>query len=189
MPIPPSGPISMSMFNVELGRAYNEPNSLLAGGLTPVPPSLFYSASLRGTIDTTAPHSMSEWYGYAADPFTSILQISYEADTFSALLSEAIYSTNITINATSLNVIGYDDSSCNSLSGETDFASNNLVITAGTLSDSEPGNFGFTTNTTYYTFSGQLEVNGTNRYDGEQFTIGNTIVTISFAQSCTPYFD
>jgi len=64
--IPASGPISMSMFNTVVGRASNTSNSKLAGGSTITTDSLFYLASLSGSINTTAPHAMSEWYGYTA---------------------------------------------------------------------------------------------------------------------------
>ena len=71
MAIPASGPISMSMFNVELGRAANTSNSSLAGGTTPAVGSLFYLANQSGSLNQTAPHSMSEWYGYATTTTTT----------------------------------------------------------------------------------------------------------------------
>ena len=65
MAIPGSGAISMSMFNTELGRASNQANSSLAGGSTPAVGSLFWLANQSGSLNQTAPHSMSEWYGYS----------------------------------------------------------------------------------------------------------------------------
>ena len=66
MAIPGSGAISMSMFNTELGRASNTSDSSLAGGSTPAVGSLFWLANQSGSLDQTAPHAMSEWYGYTA---------------------------------------------------------------------------------------------------------------------------
>lgn len=68
MAIPGSGAISMSMFNTELGRASNTANSSLAGGSTPAVGSLFWLANQSGSLNQTAPHAMSEWYGYTASP-------------------------------------------------------------------------------------------------------------------------
>jgi len=65
MAIPGSGAISMSMFNTELGRASNQANSSLAGGSTPAVGSLFWLANQSGSLNQTAPHAMSEWYGYS----------------------------------------------------------------------------------------------------------------------------
>lgn len=66
MAIPGSGAISMSMFNTELGRASNTANSSLAGGTTPAVGSLFWLGGQSGSLNQTAPHAMSEWYGYTA---------------------------------------------------------------------------------------------------------------------------
>jgi hypothetical protein len=66
MPIPASGPISMSMLNVELGRSSNTANSQLAGGSTPTVGSLFWLGAQSGSLNQTAPHAISEWYGYSA---------------------------------------------------------------------------------------------------------------------------
>jgi hypothetical protein len=68
MAIPASGPISMSMFNTELGRTSTTANSKLAGGSTVTSDSLFGLAAASGSINTTAPHRMSEWYSYSATP-------------------------------------------------------------------------------------------------------------------------
>ena len=68
MAIPASGPISMSMFNTELGRTSTTANSKLAGGSTVTSDSLFGLAAASGSINTTAPHQMSEWYSYSATP-------------------------------------------------------------------------------------------------------------------------
>jgi len=66
MAIPASGPISMSMFNTELGRTSNTADSRLASGSTPVSPSLFWLANQSSSLNQTAPHGMGEWYGYTA---------------------------------------------------------------------------------------------------------------------------
>lgn len=63
MPLPSSGQISVSDINTELGRASNTANSNLAGGTTPQTGSLFKLGEAGG-INQTAPHAMSEWYGY-----------------------------------------------------------------------------------------------------------------------------
>ena len=62
--LPSTGPISMSMINTVLSRASNTANSQLAGGLTPTVGSLFYIGNQLGTINQSAPHAISEWYGY-----------------------------------------------------------------------------------------------------------------------------
>lgn len=74
MAIPASGPVSMSMLNIELGRSTNASNTLLAGAETPVSPALFYLANQSSSlgIDQTAPHSMSEFYNYTANLNTSV---------------------------------------------------------------------------------------------------------------------
>jgi uncharacterized delta-60 repeat protein len=54
----------MSQFNTILGRSLNAQNSFLANGQTPTDPGLFWLASQSGSINTTFPHAMSEWYGY-----------------------------------------------------------------------------------------------------------------------------
>lgn len=68
MPLPLSGPISMSQFNTILGRTSNTANSELAGGTTPTVGSLFdlgfEPAPNNFNLDQIAPHAMSEWYGY-----------------------------------------------------------------------------------------------------------------------------
>ena len=63
MPLPSSGEISISDINTELGRTSNTANSNLAGGTTPQSGSLFKLGEAGG-INQTAPHAMSEWYGY-----------------------------------------------------------------------------------------------------------------------------
>lgn len=92
MPIPGSGAISMSMFNTELGRASNTANSSLAGGTTPAVGSLFWLANQSGSLNQTAPHAMSEWYGYAAGYNVSIYfragQIINNGDTFDIYTSQ-----------------------------------------------------------------------------------------------------
>lgn len=66
MPIAASGPLSMSMFNRELGRTINASNSVLASGSTPFSGSLFWLANQSTSLNQTAPHSFSEWYSYSA---------------------------------------------------------------------------------------------------------------------------
>jgi hypothetical protein len=53
------------MFNTELGRTSNTSNSSLAGGSTPAVGSLFWLANQSGSLNQTAPHQMSEFYGYS----------------------------------------------------------------------------------------------------------------------------
>ena len=65
--LPSSGPISMSMINTVLSRASNTANSQLAGGSTPTVGSLFYIGNQSGSINQTAPHAISEWYGYTTE--------------------------------------------------------------------------------------------------------------------------
>lgn len=90
MPIPASGPISMSMINTELGRASNTSNTSLAGGSTPTVGSLFGIGGVSGSLDQTAPHFISEWRsyekGFAVTVFAKInsgtgnIQLQYSAD-------------------------------------------------------------------------------------------------------------
>jgi hypothetical protein len=65
MAIPASGPISMSMFNTELGRASTASDSRLANGSTPASPGLFWLANESGSLSQFAPHGMGEWYSYS----------------------------------------------------------------------------------------------------------------------------
>lgn len=134
-----------------------------------------------------ATHTIKTWLNI--DPTTSILNVKYEADTFYADVSDIIYSTSITVGQASLDVIGYENCALNQLSGESDDASGNLVVNAGAASGNVSGNFGMTTNTVEYKFTGNLTVNGVSRYDGETFTIGNTSVTLYFPSSCISYID
>jgi hypothetical protein len=69
MALPTSGPISISDFNVALGRAADTPNSALAGGDPPAPGSLLYIAAEQGVINQTAPFGFDDWYGF--DPTTT----------------------------------------------------------------------------------------------------------------------
>lgn len=62
--LPSTGPISMSMINTVLSRTPNTTNSQLAGGSTPTVGSLFYIGNQLGSLNQTAPHAISEWYGY-----------------------------------------------------------------------------------------------------------------------------
>jgi hypothetical protein len=63
MPLPSSGQISMGDINVELGRGRTTANTSLAGGTTPTAGSLFGLAS--SAVNKTAPHRISEFYGYS----------------------------------------------------------------------------------------------------------------------------
>jgi hypothetical protein len=63
MPLPSSGPISMGDINVELGRSRTTANTALAGGSTPSAGSLFGLAG--SSVNKTAPHRISEFYGYS----------------------------------------------------------------------------------------------------------------------------
>lgn len=65
--LPSTGPISMSMINTVLSRTSNTANSQLAGGSTPTVGSLFYIGNQSGSINQTAPHAISEWYGYTTE--------------------------------------------------------------------------------------------------------------------------
>jgi hypothetical protein len=56
----------MSQINTELGRTSNTANTQLANGSTPASPSLFWLANQSGSINQTAPHSISEFYSYSA---------------------------------------------------------------------------------------------------------------------------
>jgi hypothetical protein len=62
MALPTSGSLSMSAINVELGRTSDTADTSLAGGVIPTSGSLFGLAT--GVIDKTAPHAISEFYGY-----------------------------------------------------------------------------------------------------------------------------
>jgi len=82
MPIPASGPISMSMFNTVLGRASNTANSSLAGGNTPAVGSQFYLGGLSGSLNQTAPHAMSEWYSYTTCNCYEILNETFNTISY-----------------------------------------------------------------------------------------------------------
>jgi hypothetical protein len=89
MPIPASGPISMSMFNTELGRTSNTANSSLAGGITPTVGSQFWLGGQSGSLNQSAPHAMSEWYGY-----TSARVVNLYARVGLASIGNAIFYTS-----------------------------------------------------------------------------------------------
>lgn len=63
MALTSSGQLSMGDINVELGRTRTTSNTSLAGGTTPIGTSLFGLAS--SSVNKTAPHSISEFYGYS----------------------------------------------------------------------------------------------------------------------------
>jgi hypothetical protein len=96
MPIPSSGAISMSMFNTELGRASNTSNSSLAGGTTPAVGSLFWLANQSGSLNQTAPHAMSEWYGYSTGVIVYITLCDYaSADGSGGVTVSATATANV----------------------------------------------------------------------------------------------
>ena len=64
MPIPGSGTLRVSCINAELGRTATTANSYFAGSSIPLPYSLFGLGNQFGVLNQSAPHSMSEWYGY-----------------------------------------------------------------------------------------------------------------------------
>jgi hypothetical protein len=100
MPIPASGPISMSMFNTELGRASNTANSSLAGGLTPAVGSQFWLANQSGSLNQTAPHAMSEWYGYGVNIYYTVNIYIRQGGTPSPAGSAQLYRSTDGINWT-----------------------------------------------------------------------------------------
>ena len=77
--LPSTGPISMSMINTVLSRTLNTANSLLAGGSTPTVGSLFYIGAQSGSLNQTAPHAISEWYGYTTEAPLAPPLIKYDA--------------------------------------------------------------------------------------------------------------
>lgn len=123
MAIPGSGPISMSMFNVELGRVSNTSNSSLAGGSTPAVGSLFYLANQSGSLNQTPPHSMSEWYGYSITTTTTTtsgcnyIYLGYNAsdDGLACLQTSQLDIWMDDPDLTSATVL-YNNSGCSSLS-------------------------------------------------------------------------
>jgi len=125
MPIPSSGPISMSMFNTILGRASNASNSILAGGSTPTATSLFGLANLSGSLDQTTPHGFKEWYGYSVVSSTKTVNIyaSLGNTTSETLANYAIY----------YNINGGSDTSLGNLSGITTSCNlfNNFSVSNG----------------------------------------------------------
>ncbi len=80
MSIPASGPISMSMFNTELGRINSLPNTRLAGGEIPENGTIFYLASVSSStpVNQIAPHKMSEFYSYTANLTTLVYTIELQ---------------------------------------------------------------------------------------------------------------
>jgi len=82
MPLPSSGQISMGDINVELGRSRTTADTLLAGGSTPTEGSLFGLAN--NTVDKTAPHQISEFYGYNNATTTLQMDIYVNESVFPA---------------------------------------------------------------------------------------------------------
>jgi hypothetical protein len=99
MAIPASGPVSMSMLNVELGRSFNTANSALAGSSTPSIGSLFYLGAQSGSLNQTAPHAISEWYGYT----TIIPQPTLKYDAYSSSYDGSV-SVNLGSGGTTYNL-------------------------------------------------------------------------------------
>lgn len=98
MAIPASGPISMSMLNVELGRSFNTANSALAGSSTPSVGSLFYLGAQSGSLNQTAPHAISEWYGYTTVVPQPILKYDAYSSSYDGSVSVNIGSGGTTYN-------------------------------------------------------------------------------------------
>ena len=71
MALPSSGQISMGDINVELGRSRTTANTSLAG-------SLFSLAN--NTVNKTAPHAISEFYGYSNITYTLFAEFVYSGD-------------------------------------------------------------------------------------------------------------
>ena len=70
--IPLSGPISMSMLNTAVARSATTTDSLLANGETPANPGLFYLGyQINNALNQTAPHAISEWYGFDSTTTTT----------------------------------------------------------------------------------------------------------------------
>lgn len=113
------------------------------------------------------------------DPATANLIFSYSGGNFNAILSSVIYTASTTISAASIS--GFGDSNCTSANG-VDSLSENIVINAGTSSDSAPGT-GFFTDP-YYQFDDGVTVNGTFLQSNETIVIGNTTVTIILPFGC-----
>lgn len=100
MTLPASGPLSASMFNTELVRTSTTANSRLVSGSRPtgvaanVPGtgSLFWLANASSSLNQSAPHAFSEWYGYKST-FTIRFYVQAEASIGSTTV-ETSYSTN-----------------------------------------------------------------------------------------------
>lgn len=105
MSIPASGPISMSMFNTELGRSAAVANTRLANGETPGVQSIFYLAiqSSSNPPDQVAPHAFSELYGYTANLNTFVYPITLQqGDGFGNCLdTSTTYNASFTSNVPS----------------------------------------------------------------------------------------
>jgi hypothetical protein len=113
------------------------------------------------------------------DPATATLFFSYANDTFTCSLSSVIYTASTTISYAA--ITGYGDFDC-TIPNANDSATENIVINAGTSSDSAPGSGFF--NDPYYQFDNGVTVNGNFLQDNDTITIGNTLVTISLPFGC-----
>ena len=103
--LPSTGPISMSMINTVLGRTSNTANSLLAGGSTPTVGSLFYIGAQLGSLNQTAPHSISEWYGYTTALSLPLIKYDAYSSSFSGTTVVNLGSAGSTYNATAFGSI------------------------------------------------------------------------------------
>jgi len=65
MPLQSSGEIKVSQVNVELGRASNAPDTRFAKNTIPQTGTLFKLGEAGTGVDQTAPHALSEFYGYS----------------------------------------------------------------------------------------------------------------------------
>lgn len=94
MALPSSGQISMGDINVELGRGRTTSNTSLAGGSVPVANSLF---GLASGINKTAPHAISEFYGYThtREEFGYIYGTTSTSACASGLPSGSYYHTDV----------------------------------------------------------------------------------------------
>lgn len=92
--IPSSGPISMSMFNEEVGKPVSAANSLLAGDTTPTTGSLFWLGNQTSSLNQAAPHAMSEWYSWNAKCLTGGLYVIKNDTASTRILTKIIIPGN-----------------------------------------------------------------------------------------------
>ncbi len=114
--LPSTGPISMSMINTVLSRTSNTANSQLAGGSTPTVGSLFYIGNQSGSINQTAPHAISEWYGYTTEAPLAPPLMKY--DPYSSSFTGTTV-TNLGSAGTAYNMIAFGSIITGSIVGKT----------------------------------------------------------------------